>query len=471
MNSLRVRANPAETLEADVQATQKLGFPLHRRMTAWSLWLRVLSAALLYIQCPAPSLKSNTKLTRADMNTTQHSTSSVNAAIVAGCIVAFVSFGFAATFGVFLRPMSQELGWGREIFSLSMAIQALCWGLTQPVAGMVADRYGTARVLAFGAVVSALGFLLRGAFIDPTVFIASGVIVGIGTGACAFPIVIIALGKVVSPAKRSFILGLGTAAASSGMFIAAPVASLLIAWIGWQSSILFISASFLLILPALIFISRVSLPTASGSSGGDFTYAVKTAFSDRSFVLLFGGFFVCGFHVAFIQTHLPAYIADQGLAPIIGAYSLGIIGLFNIAGSFLSGWSGQRYSKKNGLAIIYLSRAIVITAFILTPLSPTSVYIFSAIMGVLWLSTVPLTTGLVAQTQGIKYLSTLAGLVFFSHQTGSFIGAWLGGRIYDLTQDYTMMWWAAIALGLLATVLHLPIRETPGTLAKAETNG
>lgn len=392
----------------------------------------------------------------------------ITAAIVAGCIVAFVGFGFAATFGVFLRPMSEDLGWGREVFSLSMAIQALSWGVTQPLAGMVADRYGTARVLAFGAVAAALGFFLRGAVIDPTVFIASGVIVGVGTGACSFPVVIVALGKVVSPQRRSFVLGLGTAAASTGMFVAAPLTSMLLRLVGWQTSILVIAASFLLILPTLVFISRVSKPTASDAGGGGFGYAVRTAFSERSYVLLFFGFFVCGFHVSFIQTHLPAYIADEGLPAMVGAWSLGLIGLFNIAGSFASGWSGQRYSKKGVLAGIYFIRAIVIAAFILVPLTPASVYVFSAAMGLLWLSTVPLTMGLVAQTQGLRFLSTLAGLVFFSHQSGAFIGAWLGGRIYDIAGDYTMMWWAAIAFGLLATLLHIPIREEAGTLAKAE---
>ncbi|MDK3072887.1 MFS transporter [Sedimentitalea sp. JM2-8] len=395
--------------------------------------------------------------------------SDTTAAIVAGCIVAFVGFGFAATFGVFLRPMSLDLGWGREVFALSMAIQALCWGVTQPLAGMVADRQGTARVLAFGAVVSALGFFLRGAVIDPAVFIASGVVVGVGTGACSFPVVIVALGKVVDARRRSFVLGLGTAAASTGMFVAAPLSSLLMSLIGWQSAILVIAASFLLILPVLVFIARVSRPTAQDGAGDGFARAVRTAFGDRSYVLLFFGFFVCGFHVAFIQTHLPAYIADHQLAPVIGAWSLAIIGLFNIAGSFLSGWAGQRHSKKNALAGIYFSRAVVIAAFVLIPLSPASVYVFSAFMGLLWLSTVPLTTGLVAQTQGLRFLSTLAGLVFFSHQTGAFVGAWLGGRIYDATGDYQGMWWAAIGLALLATLLHLPIRETPGQLAQAET--
>jgi MFS family permease len=402
------------------------------------------------------------------MRSSERYSSSVKAAIIAGCLVAFIGFGFAATFGVFLRPMSQDLGWGREVFSLSLAIQALSWGLTQPVAGMVADRFGTARVLAFGAVVSALGFFLRGTVIDPTVFVASGVIVGIGTGACSFPVVIVALGKIVTPERRSFILGLGTAAASAGMFVAAPLSTVLMNMIGWQSSIMVIAASFLLILPTLIFIARVSRPTAHDATGGSFGFAVRTAFSDRSFVLLFFGFFVCGYHVAFIQTHLPAYIADKGLAPIIGAWSLGLIGLFNIAGSFLAGWLGQSYSKKKVLAGIYLARAILIAAFVLLPLTPASVYIFSAVMGLLWLSTVPLTTGLIAQTQGLRFLSTLAGLVFFSHQTGAFIGAWLGGRIYDLTQDYSGMWWAAVALGLLAAIIHLPIKEEAGVLARAE---
>lgn len=394
----------------------------------------------------------------------------VTAAIFAGCLVAFIAFGFPATFGVFLRPMSADLGWGREVFALSMGIQALFWGLTQPFAGMVADRYGTARVLAFGAVVSALGFFLRGVVVEPEVFVASGVIVGIGTGAFSFPVVIVALGKVVDAQRRSFVLGLGTAAASTGMFVAAPLSSVMLSSLGWQTAILAISASFLLILPALVFIARVSRPTATGEGGQGFSNAVRTAFSERSYVLLFFGFFVCGFHVAFIQTHLPAYIADAGLASVIGAWSLGLIGLFNIAGSFLSGWSGRRFSKKGVLSGIYFVRAIVIAAFILSPLTPWGVYLFSAAMGLLWLSTVPLTTGLVAQTQGLRFLSTLAGLVFFSHQTGAFIGSWLGGRIYDATGDYDMMWWTAIALGFLATLLHLPIREQPGALARAEQN-
>ena len=392
----------------------------------------------------------------------------VRAAIIAGCFVALVSFGFSAAFGVFLRPMSSDLGWAREVFALSVAFQLLFWGVTQPLAGMVADRHGTARVLAFGAIMSAIGFGIRGTVFDPTVFVLSGVIVGIGTGAASFPIVIIALGKVVEPARRSFVLGLGTAAASTGMCLAALAASVMLPTLGWQISVQVIAASFLLILPVLWFIARVSTPTAPKDGGPGFGHAVRSAFSERAYVLLFFGFFVCGFHVAFIQNHLPAYIADEGLAPAIGAWSLALIGLFNIAGSFAAGWSGRRHSKKWVLSGIYFSRAVVIGVFVLMPLTPGSVYVFSALMGLLWLSTVPLTTALVAQTQGIRFLSTLAGLVFMSHQTGSFVGAWLGGRLFDLTGNYDAMWWAAIILGLLAVLLHLPIDERPGKLARAE---
>ena len=391
-------------------------------------------------------------------------------AIIAGCVISFVSFGFSASFSVFLRPMSADLGWGREIFSLSLAIQALMWGVTQPLAGAYADKHGSTQVLAFGAVFAALGFALRGLLFDETMFILTGFIVGIGTGACSFPVVIVALGKVVEAKQRSFILGLGTAAASAGMFAGAPIATTLIGTIGWGVAIFFVAASFLIILPLLIFVSRASEKPSPLREKLNTIQAIKTAFSDRSYTLLFFGFFVCGFHVQFIQTHLPAYITDEGLAPIIGAWSLALIGLFNIGGSFFSGWSGQIYSKPKLLAAIYGSRAAVIALFIFTPLSGTSVLVFSAAMGILWLSTVPLTTGLIAQTQGLKFLSTLAGLVFFSHQVGGFLGAWLGGRLYDLTGNYEAMWIAAILFGLAATIIHLPIKEQPGKLAQAEAN-
>lgn len=389
--------------------------------------------------------------------------STVNAAILAGCIIAFLGFGFSATFGVFLGPMTDDLGWGREVFSLSVAVQALSWGVTQPFAGMAADRFGTARVLAFGAICAALGFFLRGSVMNPEVFVLSGVVVGIGTGACSFPVVIAALSKVVSAKQRSFVMGLGTAAASFGMFAAAPATTAMIGYFGWQQTIILISLSFVAILPFLVFVARASSPTASSQGLGAFGTAVKSAFADRSYLCLFFGFFVCGFHVAFIGTHLPAYIVDLGLPILVGGWSLALIGLFNIAGSFLSGWGGQILPKKNLLSGIYFTRAIVIAVFVLTPASPMSIYIFSAIMGVLWLSTVPLTMGLVAHTQGLTYLSTLAGLVFFSHQIGSFAGAWLGGLIFDVYQSYIPMWWAAVVFGVLAAIIHMPIQENRKT--------
>ena len=401
--------------------------------------------------------KSNNKLKPA----IQH-------AIIAGCIISFISFGFSASFSVFLRPMSVDLGWGREVFSLSLAIQVLMWGVAQPLAGAYADKHGPTQVLAFGAIFAALGFALRGILLDETMFILTGFIVGIGTGACSFPVVIVALGKVVRAKQRSFILGLGTAAASAGMFAGAPIATILMDKIGWGAAILIVATSFLVILPLLYFISRASEKPKAHKEQLNTLQAIKIAFSDRSYTLLFFGFFVCGFHVQFIQTHLPAYITDEGLAPIIGAWSLALIGLFNIGGSFISGWSGQLYSKPKLLAGIYASRAAVITIFIFTPLNETSVLIFSAGMGILWLSTVALTTGLVAQTQGLKFLSTLVGLVFLSHQVGGFLGAWLGGRLYDLTGNYNAMWVAAILFGLAATVIHIPIKERPGKLAKVE---
>lgn len=394
--------------------------------------------------------------------------SSVRAAIIAGCLVAFVSFGLSAAFGIFLRPMSESLGWERGVFSLSLAIQGLFWGVCQPFAGMVADRYGTARVLAFGAIVSAVGFWLRANVLDPDIFVLSGLVVGIGTGACSFPVVVVALGKIVTPERRSFIMGLGTAAASLGLFVGAPLMQFILEQVGWQFAIQVIAMSFLLTIPVMIFIARVSRPTISESSSS-VGWAIRAALGERSFMLLFLGFFVCGFHVAFMQTHLPAYISDAGLDPVVGSWSLALIGLFNIAGSFGAGWAGQRLSKRNSLVFIYFARAALIAAFILTPLSALSVLIFSSVMGILWLSTVPLTMGIVAQTQGVQFLSTLVGLIFLGHQTGMFAGAWLGGLIFDAYGSYLPMWWAAIILGCLSALVHIPIDERPAQLTKVST--
>ncbi len=382
----------------------------------------------------------------------------ITLAIVAGCGVAFLSFGLSAPFGVFLTPVSEDLQWEREVFSLSIAVQLLFWGLTQPLAGAIADRRGSAGVIAFGGLAAAAGFALRAVAETPAAFVAGGALVGVGTGAAAFPIVVIALGKVVSAERRSFVMGLGTAAASLGMVCGAPFMAFLIETGHWRAGVWTIAGLYLAILPAAMLIARVSRASAPDGPSG-FGAAISAAFGDRSYLLLFAGFFVCGFHVAFIQTHLPSYIADSGLAAGAAGWSLALIGLLNIAGSFGSGWLGQHRSKKLSLSAIYFLRAAVIALFVLAPVSEFGVYLFSAAMGILWLSTVPLTMGLVAQTQGVAYLSTLVGMIFLSHQAGSFLGAWSGGLAHDVLGGYDPVWWTAVALGIFAGLIHLPIRE------------
>lgn len=381
--------------------------------------------------------------------------------IVAGCLIAMVGFGVRSVFGLFLEPMTEAQGWSRETFGLALAIQNLLWGLGVPVAGALADRYGASRVLAVGAVVYALGVWgMAEADTGAMLHLTGGVLTGLGVAFTAFSLALAAMAKVVGPERRSFALGLGTAAGSFGQVVFSPLGQAFINSFGWHNALLLLAASTLVIIP-LAFI----LPKASAASGPQFEQtlgqALREAAGHRGFLLLTLGFFVCGFHVAFITVHFPAYIKDLGLAGSVAAIALALIGAFNIVGSFGSGAFGQRWSKKCGLSGIYFLRAIAITGLMLAPKTEWTIYLFSASMGVLWLSTVPLTTGIVGQIFGIRYMATLFGVVFLSHQLGSFSGVWLGGYLYDTTGSYDPVWWAGVGFGLLAAIVHLPIDEKP----------
>jgi len=382
--------------------------------------------------------------------------------VLAGCLIATIGFGVRSTFGLFLEPMTVANGWSRETFGLAMAIQNLLWGAGVPVAGALADRFGPSRVLAAGALLYALGIwgmaVSEG---DLALHLFGGVVTGLGVAFTAFSIALAAMAKVVPPQRRSFVLGLGTAAGSFGQVVFSPLAQGLILAHGWHPALLILAASTLAILPLAFVLPNATRALGEPSSDQTITQAMREAVGHRGFVLLTIGFFVCGFHVAFITVHFPAYVQDLGLAPQVGAYAIALVGLFNIVGSFASGAAGQRWSKKCGLSVIYFARALTILALLLAPKTELTIYLFAAVMGILWLSTVPLTTGIVAQVFGVRYMATLFGIVFFSHQLGSFSGIYLGGYFYDTVGSYDPMWWAGVVVGLLAAAVHLPINERP----------
>ena len=386
-------------------------------------------------------------------------------AIIAGALICAVSFGIRSTFGVFLAPLSAELGWGREVFALSLAIQNIMWGVMQPFAGGLADRYGSARIIAIFAGIYALGVILMAQTTTPIGFhLTVGFLVGVGLAGCAFGIVLAAVGRLVPPNRRSFAFGIVTAAGSFGQFSVVPLGQQFVDSYGVWDAITILGFCSLVMVPlAFAFAQRkpkaAPPPTHGQVMEQTFGQALKEAASQRSFVLLFLGFFVCGFHVVFIATHITAYVSDKGLDPAIGAWAISLVGLFNVAGSILAGVLGDRYAKKNLLALIYLARAAVIALFFFLPLTETSVLIFAGAMGILWLSTVPLTTGLVVTMFGPKYLGMLNGVVFFGHQIGSFLGAWLGGFLFDLQGSYEIMWLLSIGLGVFAALCHWPIKE------------
>lgn len=383
--------------------------------------------------------------------------------VVAGCLVAMVNFGVRSSFGLFTAPISEANGWPREIFSFAMAMQNLLWGIATPIAGALADRYGAARVLMLGAVFYAIGTLMMALTSTPVMFnIGGGILVGIGVALSSFGIVMAALGRIVPPEKRSWAFGIATAAGSFGQFIFAPLTGALIAAYGWQNALLVLAASTLVIivfaLPLMVQ-NRTAGRPQQGEADMTMREAIGTAFGHGSYLLLVAGFFVCGFQLAFITVHLPPYLAEHGISKEFAGLAIGAIGLFNVVGSYVSGIIGGRGEKRIPLSIIYVLRSAAIAAFILLPITPLTTIIFTASMGLLWLSTIPLTMGLVTVMFGTRYMATLYGFVFLSHQIGSFLGVWLGGRLYDQLGNYDMVWWMGVALGIFAAIVNIPIRE------------
>jgi MFS family permease len=383
--------------------------------------------------------------------------------VVCGCLIAVLTFGVRASFGLFTAPISATQGWGREVFALAIALQNLLWGAGQPFAGALADRYGSARVLAAGGLLYALGVALMAVASTPLqMTLTAGVLVGLGLAGGSFTIVMAALARRVPPERRSWAMGMATAAGSMGQFLLAPLGQAFILAYGWQTALLLLAG----IVGVVPLLATAMASTPGGAAAvPEIDLGLKRtlalAFGHRSYRLLTAGFFVCGFHVAFITVHLPAYLTDHGVAPQLAAWSIAIIGLGNIVGSYAAGVIGGRYSKRWLLAMIYALRSVVIALFVLLPISPLTVVVFAVTIGLLWLSTVPPTSGLVAVMFGTRYMATLFGIVFFSHQVGSFLGIWLGGLFYEAYGSYDAVWWMAVALGLFAALIHLPIVERP----------
>jgi MFS family permease len=383
--------------------------------------------------------------------------------LACGAAIVTMSMGIRHGFGLWLQPITQAQGWTRETFSFALAIQNLSWGVFGIFAGMVADRFGASRVLVGGALLYAAG--LAGMALSPTPFLftlTAGVLLGAAQAGTTYAVIYGVIGRQIDPAKRSWAMGVAAAAGSFGQFLMVPVEGFLISGFGWQQALLALSVLVLLIGP-LAWGLREPGFAGGGAPVRDqsIVQALREAFKYPSFQLLMAGYFVCGFQVVFIGVHMPSYLKDKGLSPQVASYALALIGLFNVFGTYIAGSLGQKLAKRKILAFIYFSRAIAISVFLWAPLTPMSVYIFASVMGLLWLSTVPPTNATVAQIFGVAHLSMLGGFVFFSHQIGSFMGVWLGGYLYDRTGSYDIVWYIAIALGVFAALINLPVREAP----------
>ena len=380
------------------------------------------------------------------------------------CLLLLLSFGYRSGFGLFVKPISDANSWGREVISAALAVQNLFWGIAAVFAGGLADRYGNVRVIVVGTILYALGMLLMSVVDNPLMLTGStGLLIGAGVAGTSFGIILPAMARAVGENRRQWALGLGTAVGSLGQFAVVPVVQVLIDALGWTATLYILSGSSLamalLAMPLAPYSGKQE--AARQIEGQTVTQALREALGYRSFALLVTGFFVCGFHVAFITAHMPAFLNDMGFDATVGAWSISIIGLFNVFGSYLSGILSGRFLKRHVLVIIYMSRAIVITMFMIIPFNLSSVMIFSAVMGFLWLATVPATSGLVATMFGTRYMALLYGIVFLGHQIGIFIGVWLGGWLYDRSGSYDAVWWLAVVLGVLAAIIHWPIKEGP----------
>ena len=393
--------------------------------------------------------------------------------LIGGCIIIMISFAIRASFGVFQIPIAEEFGWLRAEFSLAIAIQNLAWGIGQPIFGAIAERFGDRRAIFLGALVYAAGLVLSSFAVTPGAHQMLEILVGFGVAGTGFGVILAVVGRAASDENRSLALGVATAAGSAGQVFGAPLAEILLSFYSWQSVFVIFAAMVLLSLFALPMM-RSPAPATRAELEQSMGAALKQAFRDPSFTLIFLGFFSCGYQLAFVTAHFPAMVTEM-CGPInpdgmlaafgitttsaLGAVAISLIGLANIAGTLAAAWLGKRYSKKYLLASIYMARTVVAAAFILSPITPGSVLLFSIVMGALWLATVPLTSGLIAHIYGLRYMGTLYGIVFFSHQLGSFLGVWLGGALYDLHGDYTLVWWVGVGVGLFSAIVHLPVQE------------
>ncbi|WP_299910690.1 MFS transporter [uncultured Paracoccus sp.] len=401
--------------------------------------------------------------------------------LIGGCIILLINFALRASFGMFQIPIGEEFGWPRAEFSLAIAIQNLAWGIGQPIFGALAERWGDRWSIILGALLYSAGLILTAFATTPETMQMLEVMVGFGIAGTGFGVILAVIGRAASDENRSLALGIATAAGSAGQVFGAPLAEILLAFYSWQMVFIIFGV---IVLSCMLFLPLLgdSKPASRSELEESMGTVLKRAFRDPSYLMIFAGFFSCGYQLGFITAHFPAMIAEMCgpisptgiLASIgitttsaLGAIAISLIGLANIAGSILSGWLGKRYTKKYLLAGIYTLRTIAAAAFILTPITPTTVIVFSLVMGGLWLATVPLTSGLVAYIYGLRYMGTLYGFVFLSHQIGSFLGVWLGGWLYDVYGNYTLVWWIGVGVGAISALIHLPIREEPAHLPAA----